>query len=69
MDTVISLIVFGVLLGVSLFLVLRVPPRYTIDKKKEIDYRVVLFTLRLALTFGIGAAVVGTLLVASQFVF
>jgi|GEM_PF-5729287 len=69
MDTGISLGVLGVLLGISLFLVLRVPPRYTIDKKKETDYRVVLFTLRLALTFGIGAVVVGALLVASQLIF
>ena len=69
MGTVISLIVFGVLLGVSIRLLLRLPPRYSIDEKKEIDYRVVLFTLRLALAFGIGAVVVGALLVASQLLF
>jgi len=66
MGTVGSLVVFGVLLGVSIRLLLRLPPRYSIDKKEEIDYRVVLFTLRLALAFGIGAVIIGTLLVASQ---
>lgn len=69
MGTGISLGVFVVLLVVSLFLVLRLPPRYPIDKRKEVDYRVVLFTLRLALAFGIGAVVIGALLVASQFIF
>lgn len=67
---VISLIVaigvFGVLLIVSFLLLRRVPPRYTIGTdKEEIDHRVVHFTLRLALTFGIGAVVIGILLVAA----
>jgi len=68
---IVSLIVFGVLLVVSIRLLSRLPSRYTIDpaKKEEVDYRVVLFTLRLALAFGIGAVIIGVLIVASQFLF
>ena len=57
----------GLFLGASIFFMLRVPPRFTIDtnKKEEIDHRVVHFTLRLALTFGIGAVIIGVLIVAA----
>jgi hypothetical protein len=66
-EYVISIVVFCVLLGASFLLLRMVPPRYTVDtnKKEEIDYRVVHFTLRLALTFGIGTVVIGVLLVAT----
>lgn len=61
------LVFFVVLLGVSIFFMLRVPPRYTIDpdKKEETDHRVIHFTLRLALTLGIGAVIIGILIVAA----
>ena len=66
MQTVTGIVVFLVLLGVSFLLLRRVPPRYTIDTdKEEIDHRVVHFTLRLALAFGIGAVIIGVLLVAA----
>ena len=56
----------AVFLVVFYFLLRRVPPRYTIDTgKEEIDHRVVHFTLRLALAFGIGAVIIGVLLVAA----
>ncbi len=60
-------VIVATFLGVSYLLLRRVPPRYTIDtnKKEEIDHRVVHFTLRLALTFGIGAVIMGVLLVAA----
>lgn len=65
---IISLIVFGVLLYFSIRLLSQLPSHYTIDpaRKEEVDHRVVLFTLRLALTFGIGAVVIGVLLVICQ---
>lgn len=71
MGMVIGSVFFGVLLGVSILLLRQVPPRYTIDtdKKEEIDYRVVHFTLRLALAFGIGAVIIGIVLVSSQLLF
>jgi hypothetical protein len=69
MDTWIGVGIFVVLLVAPFYLLSKVPSRYSIDNKKETDYRVVLFTLRLALTFGIGAVVVGALMVASQFIF
>lgn len=63
---VVAIVVFLVLLGVSFLLLRRVPPRYTIGTdKEEIDHRVVHFTLRLALTFGIGAVIIGILLVVA----
>lgn len=60
-------IIFVVLLGAPFYLLSRVPPRYTIDpdKKEETDHRVVHFTLRLALTCGIGAVIIGILIVAA----
>lgn len=62
MGTVISLIVFVVLLAVSILL-LWVIQRYSTTKKEEVDYRIVHFTLRLALAFGIGAVAIGVLIV------
>lgn len=69
MQTVVAMVgvvaVFGVLLALSCKLLKRVPSRYTTDsRKEEVDHRVVHFTLRLALTFGIGAVIIGILLVA-----
>ncbi len=67
MELVVAIVVFGVLLGASFLLLRMVPPRYTVDtNKEEIDHRVVHFTLRLALTFGIGAVIIGILLVAAM---
>ena len=66
MELVVAIIVFGVLLIVSFLLLRRVPSRFTLGTdKEEIDHRVVHFTLRLALTFGIGAVIIGILLVAA----
>lgn len=66
MQTVGAMVVFGVLLVLTFVLLKRVPSRYTTDsRKEEIDYRVVHFTLRLALTFGIGAVIIGILLVVA----
>lgn len=59
---------FAVLLGVSIMLLLLVAPRSTTDREQT-DYRVVHFILRLALAFGIGAVIIGVLLVASQLLF
>ena len=56
---------FAVLLGASITLLLYVTPSSTTDKEQR-DYRFVHFALRLALAFGIGAVVIGVLLVASQ---
>jgi hypothetical protein len=69
MDIWIGIGIFVALLFAPFYLLSKVPPRYSIDKMKETDYRVVLFTLRLALAFGIGAVVVGALLVVSQLLF
>lgn len=55
---------FAVLLGASVLMLLLVAPLSTTDRGQR-DYRVVHFTLRLALTFGIGAVMVGVLLVAT----
>lgn len=55
---------FVVLLGASVMLLLFAAPRSTTDREQR-DYRVVHFTLRLALAFGIGAVVVAVLLVAA----
>lgn len=63
---VVALVVFAVLLGVCIFLLLRVAPRTSTDREQT-DYRVVHFTLRVAFTFGIGAVVTGILLVAALF--
>lgn len=64
MGTWIGLALFGILLVVSVLLLLRVAPRSVTDGEQR-DYRIVHFTLRLALTFGIGAVVIGVLLVAA----
>ena len=55
---------FAVLLGASILLLLHVPPRSSTDKEQT-NYRVVHFTLRVALTLGIGAVIVAVLLVAA----
>ena len=55
---------FAVLLGVSILLLLHVPLRSSTDKEQT-NYRVVHFTLRVALTLGIGAVIVAVLLVAA----
>ncbi len=55
---------FVVLLGVSILLLLRVPLCSSTDKEQT-NYRVVHFTLRVALTLGIGAVIVAVLLVAA----
>ena len=66
MQTVGAIVIFVMLLGVCFLLLWRVPSRYTRSTdKEEIDHRVVHFTLRLALAFGIGAVIIGVLLVAA----
>jgi len=57
---------FGVLLGLCIFLLLCVGQRTSTDREQT-NYRVVHFTLRVAFTFGIGAVVIGILLVAALF--
>ena len=64
MQIIIAIGVFVVLLVVPFILLLIVVPRFTADENKR-EYRVVHFVLRLALTFGIGAVIVGILLVAA----
>ncbi len=63
---VVAISFFVVLLGVSIFLLLRVPLGSSADKKQT-NYQVVHFTLRVALTLGIGAVIVAVLLVAALF--
>lgn len=66
MQTVGAMVVFGVLLVLTFVVLNRVRWHYTSDSsKEEIDHRVVHFTLRLALTFGIGAVIIGILLVVA----
>jgi len=55
---------FAVLLGASVLMLLLVAPLSTPNREQR-DYRVVHFILRLALTFGIGAVIIGVLLVAA----
>lgn len=63
---VVAILVFGALVGASFVLLRKVSPRHTIDNSKvEIDHRVVYLTLRVALTFAIGAAVVGVVIVTA----
>ncbi len=66
----VSIAVFVTLLITCLRLLNKVPLRYTVDTgKQEIDHRAVNFTLRLALTFGIGAIIAGLFLIAALFLF
>ena len=59
---------FVVLSGASILLLTYVPTR--IDNKAENrDFRVIHFILRVALTFGIGAVLIGILLIVSFTVF
>ena len=55
---------FAVLLGASISLLLLAGPHSATDGVRR-DYRVVHYTLRLALAFGIGAVIVGVLLMAT----
>jgi hypothetical protein len=61
---ILSLILLILLWGSSIGLVLWVGQNAANMERR--DYRVVHFALRLALTFGIGAVVVGVILVSSQ---
>jgi len=56
-------VTIAIFLVASILVLLRAgSPRIT--KEEQRDYRVVHFTLRLALTLGIGAVIMGVLLVA-----
>jgi len=59
---------FVILLGVSIALLTYIPAR--IDNKAENrDFRVIHFVLRVALTFGVGAVLIGILLIVFLTVF
>lgn len=62
-DLIIVGVTIAIFLGTSI-LVLRRAGSPRVAKEEQRDYRVVHFTLRLALTLGIGAVIMGVLLVA-----
>lgn len=59
---------FIVLLGASVALLIHIPTRIG-DKAENRDFNVVKFMLRTALTFGIGAVIIGILIIVFLTVF